>query len=331
MRTAKMCVIGVVCLAVWGLACGAPADAARAGYMGITFDPAPLPALLLKHLRLEPGEGLRIVNVQVDSPADKAGLQRDDIIIGVGDDAVKDPAAFRETVSKAGAGNELTLKIIHLGRRKTVTLTLAEPAERPEDIKWKYPPEPEPIESWHPGRMWFMQPGDEDWNEVPWHQFFQAPGERHDIMNFFKERYTFELHRDGKSYSITIEGDPANDESWITVRGTEYKAMVKDIEELPEEYREAVRDALRRAQEQKARKPEVFKMPVLPKMPNLKREDIFKDLRQWQPPIPERRDDDKVLDKIQEQMRQLQKEIEKLQKKQQEMAEQLRRPGGSGV
>ena len=85
-----------------------------------------------------------------------------------------------------------------------------------------------------------MQPGDEDWNEVPWHQFFQAPGERHDIMNFFKERYTFELHRDGKSYSITIEGDPANDESWITVRGTEYKAMVKDIEELPRNIDKAV-------------------------------------------------------------------------------------------
>jgi S1-C subfamily serine protease len=50
-------------------------------YMGVWLDTSPLPDLLIKHLGLSPSQGIRITNVHRDSPADRAGLERDDIII----------------------------------------------------------------------------------------------------------------------------------------------------------------------------------------------------------------------------------------------------------
>ena len=119
-------------------------------YIGVMLDVVPLPDLLVKHLGLEPGQGIRIANIHRDSPADKAGLERDDIIIGFEGGLVDDRQQFVDNVRKAGIGTEISLEIIHLGKRNTVKLTLE---GLKGDFDLKYPPEPEVVQSWRPGKI----------------------------------------------------------------------------------------------------------------------------------------------------------------------------------
>ena len=92
--------------------------------MGIKLDPIPLPDLLRKHLDLSPDQGIRIINIYRDSPADKAGLERDDIIIGFQGKDLNSNSELVSAVRQAGVGAEVSLEVIHLGQRKTVELKL---------------------------------------------------------------------------------------------------------------------------------------------------------------------------------------------------------------
>ena len=120
-----------------GLAADTDPNDARP-YIGVMLDPAPLPDLLVKHLNLAPGQGIRIANIHCGSPADKAGLERDDIIIGFQGKDVDDQQKFVDDVRKAGIGTEVSLQIIHLGKRKTVMLKLE---GMKGDFDLKYPPD----------------------------------------------------------------------------------------------------------------------------------------------------------------------------------------------
>ena len=70
-------------------------------YLGVNLDSAPLPELLTKHLRLDPGQGIRINNIMADSPADKAGLDRDDIVAAFDGQKVTGQEQFITAVRKA--------------------------------------------------------------------------------------------------------------------------------------------------------------------------------------------------------------------------------------
>ena len=144
---AKNIILTIALVLVWagtGLAGDTDTDDARP-YIGVMLDAASLPDLLVKHLGLEAGQGIRIANIHRDSPADKAGLERDDIIIGFEGGRVDDRQQFVDNVRKAGIGTEVSLEIIHLGKRQTVTLTLE---GLKGDFDFKYPPEPEVVQSW---------------------------------------------------------------------------------------------------------------------------------------------------------------------------------------
>jgi len=192
-------------------------------YIGVMLDAASLPDLLVKHLGLEPDQGIRIANIHRGSPADKAGLERDDIIIGFEGKDVDDRQQFVDNVRKADIGAEVSLEIIHLGKRKAVKLKL-------EGLKgefdFKYPPEPQVVQSWRPGKIFKLKPGDEDWMEV----FRDNMSSDFDvnIKKFFKELYTYKHSSDGEEYTIIIEGNPNDVESTITVQAD--KGEFKHVE-----------------------------------------------------------------------------------------------------
>ena len=123
----------------------------RWAYVGVALDPSPLDSLLAKHLRLDADEGLLIRNVQLDSPADKAMLERDDIIVGFEGEPVRRFDDFVGAIHEAGIGTEVTLEVIHLGQRKSVELTIE---AKPDHLKWKHHFEPERTERIRPGRIW---------------------------------------------------------------------------------------------------------------------------------------------------------------------------------
>jgi len=277
-------------------------------YIGVMLDGTPLPDLLVKHLGLEPGQGIRIANIHRNSPADKAGLERDDIIIGFEGKDVDNNEQFVEDVRKAGIGMEVSLEIIHLGKRKTVTLKLE---GLKGDFDLKYPPEPQIVQSWHPGKIFKLRPGDDNWMEV-----FRdnLPSDMDaNIKKFFDEIYTYK-HSDGEDYTITIEGNPNDVESTITVIAgeNEYKTTLKEIDKLPEKYQkpaeQAIKDARKDAKSKKFHHnldPQAFNFrPYFDKI----RPDI--DTPSFAPFRP----GNEMYDRIQKQIKEMQQRLDKLEK-----------------
>jgi hypothetical protein len=314
----KNIILTMALVLVWsctGLAANTDSNDERP-YIGVMLDAAPLPDLLVKHLALEPGQGIRIANIHRGSPADKAGLKRDDIIIGFQGKDVDEQQKFIDDVRKAGIGAEVSLEIIHLGKRKTVTLKLE---GLKGDFDLKYPPEPEIVQSWRPGKIFKLKPGDENWIEV----FKDNMPSDFDvnIKRFFKELYTYK-HSDGEDYTVTIEGNPNDDDSTISVSigDTEYKTTLKEIDKLPEKYQkpaeQAVKDARKAA---KTRKFEEFFGPQYrPKQFDWR--PYFDKMRPYMnPPIERFGPPDEMFDAIKKQMKELQQRLDKLEKWQDKM------------
>jgi len=277
--------------------------------VGVVLDAAPLPELLTKHLGLEPGQGLRIANVNVGGPADKAGLERDDIIIGFQGEKVMDSEQFIAAVHKAGAGAEVSLEVIHLGQRKTVQLKL----EPTETVELKYPSEPEATESWRPGKIFRIGPNGREWMEMPFDKLREFDV---DVNRFFKELYTYNYKTDGEEYTVTIEGDPADENTRVVVQVGEaqYSTTVGKIDMLPEKYRQSVRDAIDSAKKN-SKNVHIRGKLRLPEPP---RPDIYRkffntlprpDMERWS------QEKDRVLEQLQEQMGQLQQRIKQLEER----------------
>jgi hypothetical protein len=310
-KSVIMTIVLVVFSAGTGMAADADSNDVRP-YIGVMLDPAPLSELLVKHLNLAPGQGIRIANIHRGSPADKAGLERDDIIIGFQGKDVDDQQKFVDEVRKAGIGTEVSLQIIHLGKRKTVTLKLE---GFKGDFDLKYPPEPEIMQSWRPGKIFRLRPGDKDWMEVLRDNI--PPDFDVNIKKFFNEIYTYK-HSDGEDYTITIEGNPNDVESTITVTvgDNEYKTTLKELDKLPEKYQkpaeQAIKDARKDAKSRKFYRN--FETPSFDWKP------YFDKIRpEINPPLEPFKPGNKMFDKIEKQMKDLQQRLDKLEKQQKKL------------
>lgn len=282
-----------------------PGSADSRPYIGVLLDSIPLPALLIKHLGLSPDQGIRIKNVHRDSPADKAGLERDDLIIGFQGEEVNDYEAFVEGIRKAGVGAEVSLEIIHLGQRKPVTLTL-EALEGEFDLK--YPPEPEIVQSWRPGKIFRLKPGDENWMEVL--KDAVPPDLDTHINRFFSEIHTYHHSINGEDFTITIEGNPNDDDSTISVQAgdDEFKTTVGKMNKLPEKYREPAEQAVKNS-----RKDVVVRKSI--RMPG-DWKSYFNKIKPYQDfQIPSFEPGGPMFDRIQKQMKELQKRLDRLEKR----------------
>jgi Do/DeqQ family serine protease len=69
-------------------------------------------------------EGLKIKNIIDDSPAQKAGLKNNDIIIKIGDLIIDGRSSFDEYMAYQRPGNTLTLEVLREGKKQTVKLDL---------------------------------------------------------------------------------------------------------------------------------------------------------------------------------------------------------------
>ncbi len=101
-------------------ATGNHSNAARTqGYLGIALGD-----------RTDGGSGAVITEVQADSPADKAGLKVNDIVIAINGTSVTGQGALIAVIRDASPGDKVTLTIDRDGTKKTLTATLvARPAQ----------------------------------------------------------------------------------------------------------------------------------------------------------------------------------------------------------
>lgn len=92
----------------------------------------PIPPSLAAHIG---GVGVMIGNIVKGSPADLAGLQQYDVIVGLQDRQIDDLQELINGVAEVGAGNSATLTIIRGAQRQKLEIR---PAKRPAEVQHEY-------------------------------------------------------------------------------------------------------------------------------------------------------------------------------------------------
>jgi hypothetical protein len=69
------------------------------------------------------GEGMKLDGVKEGRPAEKAGLMKGDVIIGMGEMMIKDIYAYMEALSKYKKGETIDLKYLRNGKEESTSVT----------------------------------------------------------------------------------------------------------------------------------------------------------------------------------------------------------------
>ena len=85
-------------------------------------------------------EGARVVEITKESAAEKAGLQKEDIITKVGEENITDPANLAEVISSKKTKELVTLYYTRNGKKANVKVTLGERARMEKIITMKSSP-----------------------------------------------------------------------------------------------------------------------------------------------------------------------------------------------
>jgi len=190
------------------------------GYLGVRL--MPVPELLRVHLGLDEGAGQLIINIVTDSPTDKAGLNRYDVITAIDGNEVRDYDKFVEAIQSAGAGTDVTLAFISAGKKQGVKVRLEEaPTDQPD---WKYSKTPLGISR-------YDQPGQYE-REFFWGDPFEDDNElKHSLPDrlrrFFRKEFRF--RKGPNEGGITIIPDEQTDKL------DEFEQRLNELESRQEE------------------------------------------------------------------------------------------------
>ncbi len=107
------------------------------GWLGVSIQS--LTPELAKQFELTDGKGVLVGDIVEDSPADKGGLQRGDIIVEVQGKKIDDPNQIRNMVAGIEPGQEIEMKIIRENKPITKNVTVSElPADVQKPAKGEY-------------------------------------------------------------------------------------------------------------------------------------------------------------------------------------------------
>lgn len=99
-------------------------DSAKdAPWLGVAANEAP--EALAAQLDLSPGSGLVVTYVAADSPAAKAGLVKNDVLVLFEDQTLVHPVQLRKLLRARQAGDSVKLTYYHAGKRQTTSVVLA--------------------------------------------------------------------------------------------------------------------------------------------------------------------------------------------------------------
>jgi serine protease Do len=96
----------------------------RRAYLGIAGGPRPLPPRLARELGQD--SGVEIVEVVEGSPAARAGLRSEDLIVGVDDTRIAGVDDLHKLMVSDAIGRKVGLTVLREGRRLQVELVPAE-------------------------------------------------------------------------------------------------------------------------------------------------------------------------------------------------------------
>jgi serine protease Do len=92
------------------------------GYAGISMQP--LTADMAEFFKMDNTNGAIVTSVAEDSPADKAGLKKDDVIIRIDNKMISDTQDVKNIIGFTAPGTEVEITIMRDGREKKVVMTV---------------------------------------------------------------------------------------------------------------------------------------------------------------------------------------------------------------
>ncbi len=232
-------------------------------YLGVQLNREPLPPLLVKHLKLEPGEGLLIQNIAKGSPADRIGLEKDDIILRLNGLPTFSSESFVNSIGAHEPGQKIALTVMQSGMIRQFECQL-EPIQ--DQVQWKYPTDIETLEIRRPGRIFHINPMDIQMDNI-------EPGKMPEIMKEWRKEFKFNFPIDdatdisnsiiyiyqhqenGHAFTVTIKGDPDESDSSVTVNAGdhEYNATPDNLESIPDGYQKTVKEDIEKARQSKSK------------------------------------------------------------------------------
>ncbi len=102
--------------------------AIQRGYLGITSKE--LSANLARSMRLGAEQGVLITEVKPSSPAERARVQKGDVLTAINGHNISSPPQLQNVVGLFSVGQQLNLSILRGGHTRQLVATLMEPAER---------------------------------------------------------------------------------------------------------------------------------------------------------------------------------------------------------
>ncbi|HXA15127.1 MAG TPA: Do family serine endopeptidase [Opitutaceae bacterium] len=95
------------------------------GYLGVNLNPEAVTPEIAEQLGLgKDTKGVVVTDVQPDSPAAKAGLKGNDVILALNDKVVESNEDLRLLISETPPGTEVAIKLVRDGKEKTIKVTL---------------------------------------------------------------------------------------------------------------------------------------------------------------------------------------------------------------
>jgi S1-C subfamily serine protease len=105
----------------------------RRGQLGVTV--LRIPSEEATRLGVTQGPGVVVYQVQEGSGADRAGLQRGDVITALNGTGISEPNTFRNQIASTPPGREITLTVRRNGQEQQVRARLGEFTPQPEDSR----------------------------------------------------------------------------------------------------------------------------------------------------------------------------------------------------
>jgi serine protease Do len=102
------------------------------GWLGIYLQP--LTPELAKQFGIADETGILVGDVIEDSPAEKAGIQRGDVILEFNGRKVEDPRSLRNMVSATKPDDKVSVKLIREGQQKTVRVKITELSDEQQKL-----------------------------------------------------------------------------------------------------------------------------------------------------------------------------------------------------
>ncbi len=93
------------------------------GWLGVTIQR--MTTELAKSLGLDEPDGALVADVTPDSPADKGGLERGDVIVGYDGHTVKENADLPLLVANTKAGAKVSIDVVRAGKTRALTVEIA--------------------------------------------------------------------------------------------------------------------------------------------------------------------------------------------------------------